>query len=970
MTASLKLLMETRITQDVLESYIHCRYKAYLKLKGQSGTKSDYENLRVKLRNEVRLKAFSKIYAQASDKQVMSDVVLTDSVFDQEPLFVLNTSIKVGHLTVVIDGIKRITTKRQDLSFYAPMMIYEGSRIRKEQRLFLELCAAFLLKCQSIVPTVGLIWYSKDCKLSTIRLNTDSQKVKQIQLDLKKISASEIFPELILNSHCQMCEFQVHCYEKARQEDNLSLIRGISVKEIKSFNRRGILTITQLAHTFRPRRKRKNAAKESKRRYHALQALAIRDEKIYILGTAQIPESPVHIYLDVESNPDTDFIYLIGLVIVESGSEEHYSFWADSKEQQAEIFEQFVIEVTRREKFVIFCYGGYERAFITKMRKASPNKPLVDSILNALVNILSIIYTHFYFPTYSNGLKDIGRYVGFNWTEPNASGLQSIVWRVRWESNNHESLLWKLKILTYNIEDCLALKIVTETLRRISPTTNVEKKPICDDLISLAIGFVEDIEKLSDYHKWSTVDFVQPEFEFINKRAYFDYQRERVYIRSSRAIRKAKTSKPSSPNRSRPASKKITIVASQCPVCKSENVIRGVKKQVRTQEPRVKRAFDIVFTPTGVRRRVIECRTSVHKCLDCNEEFVPIEHQKLDKHFHGLKSWVIFQHVKYRINLHMLSKMIEEFFGIRVAYNEVHMLKILMARYYETTYNLLLENIIAGKLVHVDETQVKLQEKKGYVWVFTNLEEVVYLYRPSREGSFLHELLSDFNGVLVSDFYTAYDSLECPQQKCLVHLIRDINQELLNNPFDNELKKITQPFGVLLREIVTTIDEYGLKKKYLMRHAQEVEEFFNSIDNQVTLSDVTEALRLRLIKNRDKLFAFIKHDGVPWNNNNAEHAIKQFAYYREINNGIIVESGLENYLVLLSICQTCRCKGVDFLKFLLSKERDIDVFAKRRQQRHRLSDIELYPEGFVPQHFISKRKKMKSQADDENQGIR
>jgi hypothetical protein len=311
--------------------------------------------------------------------------------------------------------------------------------------------------------------------------------------------------------------------------------------------------------------------------------------------------------------------------------------------------------------------------------------------------------------------------------------------------------------------------------------------------------------------------------------------------------------------------------------------------------------------------------------------------------------------------------MIEDFFGIRVSRSEVQMIKTLMARYFEPTYKRILENIIAGKLVHVDETPVKLQKKKGYVWVFTNLEEVFYLYRPSREGSVLHELLSNFDGVLVSDFYAAYDSLECLQQKCLIHLIRDINQDLLNNPFDNELKKITQPFGVLLRKIVTTIDEYGLKKKYLMRHTQEVEEFFHSIDNQVASSDVAEALRSRLIKNRDKLFTFIKHDGIPWNNNNAEHAIKQFAYYREFNNGIIVENGLENHLVLLSIYQTCRYKGVEFLKFLLSKERDIDVFARRRQQRRPLSDIELYPEGFVPQHLANKRNKMKSQANGENE---
>ena len=49
----------------------------------------------------------------------------------------------------------------------------------------------------------------------------------------------------------------------------------------------------------------------------------------------------------------------------------------------------------------------------------------------------------------------------------------------------------------------------------------------------------------------------------------------------------------------------------------------------------------------------------------------------------------------------------------------------------------------------------------GYVWTFTNMEEVAFMYRPTREGEFLKELLKDFEGVLVSDFYGAYDSLDC-----------------------------------------------------------------------------------------------------------------------------------------------------------------------------------------------------------------
>src|SRR5580700_8881934 len=55
------------------------------------------------------------------------------------------------------------------------------------------------------------------------------------------------------------------------------------------------------------------------------------------------------------------------------------------------------------------------------------------------------------------------------------------------------------------------------------------------------------------------------------------------------------------------------------------------------------------------------------------------------------------------------------------------------------------------------------------------------------------------------------DGVPCPQQKCLIHLMRDINEDLHKNPFDDSLKDIAIQFGVLLRDIVATIDMHGLK---------------------------------------------------------------------------------------------------------------------------------------------------------------
>jgi hypothetical protein len=238
----------------------------------------------------------------------------------------------------------------------------------------------------------------------------------------------------------------------------------------------------------------------------------------------------------------------------------------------------------------------------------------------------------------------------------------------------------------------------------------------------------------------------------------------------------------------------------------------------------------------------------------------------------------VYQHVAHCLSFGILEIMLDEFFGLAVSDVEIHAFKGLMARYYRTTYQKLLARLLAGSLLHVDETEVKLKTGKGYVWVFANLEEVVFIYRPTREAEFLRDLLKEFRGVLVSDFYSAYDSIDCPQQKCLIHLIRDMNQALLNNPFDQELQTVTEPFGVLLRAIVTTVDQHGLKRVHLQRHRRDVATYFDVLSSRTLQSEAAQGLRDRLIRIKDKLFTFMGYDGVPWNNNNAENAIKRLPH--------------------------------------------------------------------------------------------
>ena len=93
-------------------------------------------------------------------------------------------------------------------------------------------------------------------------------------------------------------------------------------------------------------------------------------------------------------------------------------------------------------------------------------------------------------------------------------------------------------------------------------------------------------------------------------------------------------------------------------------------------------------------------------------------------------------------------------------------------------------------------------------------------------------MLREFKGVLVSDFYTAYDSINCPQQKCLIHFLRDLNDDLLKQPFNEELKELVRDFAALLKPMIETIDQYGLKAHFLRKHKVFVERFYKELFNR------------------------------------------------------------------------------------------------------------------------------------------
>jgi transcriptional regulator with XRE-family HTH domain len=317
--------------------------------------------------------------------------------------------------------------------------------------------------------------------------------------------------------------------------------------------------------------------------------------------------------------------------------------------------------------------------------------------------VLAVIYAHFYFPTYSNGLKEVAGCLGFSWSEPDASGIESVVWRKNWEKTGDTS--WKARLIQYNLEDCDALRRVSAFLSE-QPNGEAERKP---DAVPPRVAPVAQLDKLARTVTWS--QYAHADFEFINKRAYFDYQRRHVFARAipARARRSRKTKRRSWQNRNLRVTHRVEITATRCPFCKSNGIVPlDPKRRPKGMQTRRKRAFDLVITPGAIRRKVIEFRAVAYRCTRCERCFTPQRYERLARHFHGFMSWFAYQHITHRLGVKSLAALFYESFEIRVNLWEFLTFRHLLVLRYRKTYDMLLKQLIAGPVLHIDETEVKL----------------------------------------------------------------------------------------------------------------------------------------------------------------------------------------------------------------------------------------------------------------------
>ena len=111
-----------------------------------------------------------------------------------------------------------------------------------------------------------------------VKIRLDNKKAQKLFTEARNVINIDIPPAFYRNAHCPECQFQEDCFKKLKERDCISLLSGISPKVILRFQKKGIYSIAQLSHLFRPRRRRRHPQAPTNYLWE-LKALAIKEHK-------------------------------------------------------------------------------------------------------------------------------------------------------------------------------------------------------------------------------------------------------------------------------------------------------------------------------------------------------------------------------------------------------------------------------------------------------------------------------------------------------------------------------------------------------------------------------------------------------------------------------------------------------------------------------------------------------------------
>jgi transposase len=221
--------------------------------------------------------------------------------------------------------------------------------------------------------------------------------------------------------------------------------------------------------------------------------------------------------------------------------------------------------------------------------------------------------------------------------------------------------------------------------------------------------------------------------------------------------------------------------------------------------------------------------------------------------------------------------------------------------------------------LHADETGWRVSGRTHWLWCFANGRVCYYLIDRSRGSPALQRFFTTlFEGVLITDFWAAYNSVEALlRQCCHAHLLRELNKTDEANDsqawraFSKTLRRLIMDAIRLRRREDFTPDRYA-------RRIDRIEKRLTQFLEQATDEADVNRLLKRLRRHQGDLFTFLHRMDVAYDNNLAERQIRPAVILRKNSQCNHSEKGAATQAVMMSVYQTLKLRGLNPLDTLVT----------------------------------------------------
>jgi hypothetical protein len=217
------------------------------------------------------------------------------------------------------------------------------------------------------------------------------------------------------------------------------------------------------------------------------------------------------------------------------------------------------------------------------------------------------------------------------------------------------------------------------------------------------------------------------------------------------------------------------------------------------------------------------------------------------------------------------------------------------------------DRLRAGPCANVDETGWRVGGVNHWLWALTNPDCTLYRFERRRSSEVVRRVLGErYAGTVVSDFLPTYDKLPYKAQKCIPHLLRDIEKSAARNPafaaspFRKKLKRAAKD---LLR-LKARWAELGDDAYFLL--VSRLADRLDALADDGAGSDDKDVRRLaaRLDRHADALAEFLLDEHLPGDNNAAERALRPAVVIRKVSGGHRGATTATAAAVVMSVLRT------------------------------------------------------------------